>query len=175
MRLTRRDALAALAGAGAAGVAGCAAPRATEEAPERLGPDATATLVAAAEVLYPSQVEGVETFVDTYVGARTREAPRRRVGIETATGDLDDAARAWHDARFGALSVERRESVLRELGADTATPDPEAATPSGRVRFYVVNELLYALYTSPAGGRLVGAENPVGHPGGTTSYRQGPR
>ena len=42
---------------------------------------------------------------------------------------------------------------------------------SDRVRFFVVNELLFALYSSPTGGSLVGIENPVGHPGGTESYQ----
>jgi hypothetical protein len=42
------------------------------------------------------------------------------------------------------------------------------------VRYYVVNELLLALYASPTGGELVGIENPQGHPGGTASYQQGP-
>jgi hypothetical protein len=43
------------------------------------------------------------------------------------------------------------------------------------VRYYVVNELLYALYTSPTGGELVGIENPQGHPGGHESYQHEPR
>jgi hypothetical protein len=61
------------------------------------------------------------------------------------------------------------------MGADTADPDPDPdGTDAGRVRYYVVNELLYALYASPTGGELVGIENPRGYPGGTASYRRGP-
>ena len=177
MRLTRRDALAALAGVGAASVAGCSAPEADDvDGDAALDETVTATLVAAADVLYPAAVEGTEEFVRTYARRRTRDDRRRREGVETATADLDDAAWAWYDDAFRALSAGRRDAVLREVGADTADPDPSLdGTPAGRVRYYVVNELLYALYTSPAGGRLVGVENPVGHPGGTTSYRQGPR
>jgi len=171
MRLTRRDALAALASAGVAGVAGCAAPDAEGE---RLDPAATSTLVAAAAVLYPSGVENVEGFVRTYATGRTRDDPERRAGIEAATAELDGVARDWYDEGFATMSVERREATLREAGADTADADPDGAL-ANRLRFYVVNELLYALYTSPAGGRLAGVENPVGHPGGTTSYQQGPR
>jgi hypothetical protein len=175
MRLTRRDALAALAGAGVTTAAGCAAPEASDSDVE-LGETATETLVAAAAVVYPAAVEETEAFVRTYVEGRVRDDPARRRGIEAATTDLDDAARAWYDDAFAALGAERRGSTLREIGADTAEPEPGVGgTPAGRVRFYVVNELLYALYTSPAGGRLVGVENPVGHPGGITSYRQGPR
>jgi len=72
----------------------------------------------------------------------------------------------------GDLSVADRDSLLREVGADTAPPDPDG-TNAERVRFYVVNELLYALYTSPTGGELVGIENPQGHPGGTDTYQRG--
>jgi hypothetical protein len=64
--------------------------------------------------------------------------------------------------------------VLDEMGVDTADPDPEGPDPA-RVRFYVVNDLLFALYASPTGGELVGIENPQGHPGGTDSYRRGPQ
>lgn len=173
MRLTRRDALAALAGVGVASAAGCSA--VSDSDGDRLDPAATETLVAAAAVVYPSTVDGVETFVRTYAEGRTRDDRERRRGIEAATRDLDETARVWHDESFAALTVERRESTLRQMGADTA--DPERGTEghlAGRVRFYVVNELLYALYTSPVGGRLAGTENPVGYPGGTTSYRQGP-
>ncbi|PSQ56316.1 hypothetical protein BRD18_08920 [Halobacteriales archaeon SW_7_71_33] len=174
MRLTRRDALAALAGVGAASAAGCSTPEADGDT--ALDETVTATLVAAADVLYPAAVEGTEEFVRTYARRRTRDDRRRREGVETAIADLDGAARAWYGDAFRALSAERRDAVLREVSADTADPDPSLdGAPAGRVRYYVVNELLYALYTSPAGGRLVGVENPVGHPGGTTSYRQGPR
>ncbi len=170
MRLTRRDALAALATAGVTSAAGCVGREA-----DGIVESATATLVASAAVVYPSEVADHESFVRTYVEGRTSKDPERRRGIETTTAALNDAATAWYDDRLPALSVGRREAVLREVGADTADPDPSDDAPlADRVRFYVVNELLYALYTSPAGGRLAGVENPVGHPGGVTSYRQGP-
>jgi len=51
-------------------------------------------------------------------------------------------------------------------------PDGTAAE---RVRFFVVNELLLALYASPTGGELVGIENPQGYAGGAESYQRGPR
>lgn len=170
MRLTRRDALAALA-AGTASAAGCSAP---EVDGEGLDPAAADTLVAAAAVLYPTDVENTGEFVRTYTRGRTRDDARRRRGIEATTADLRRVAREWYGEAFTTMSVERRKATLRETGADTADPDPQGGL-ANRVRFHVVDELLYALYTSPAGGRLAGVENPVGHPGGTTSYQQGPR
>ncbi|MEA5408870.1 hypothetical protein VB773_15715 [Haloarculaceae archaeon H-GB2-1] len=56
----------------------------------------------------------------------------------------------------------------------TAEPNPDGTTAE-RVRYYLVNEPLYALYASPTGGTLVGIENPQGHPGGTESYQRGPQ
>lgn len=186
MELTRRDALAALASVGAVGsgvAAGRAldagAPRAAASADEHEAfddadaADVLGVLVAASEVLYPSAVEGHERFVETYVLGRIEGRPAYRRGLVEAVSALDGVARDWHAASFADLAVETRDSLLREVGADVAAADPEGSV-SARVRFYVVDELLYALYTSPTGGELVGIENPTGHPGGTTSYRRGP-
>jgi hypothetical protein len=174
MELSRRDALAALgaaaAGGGAAAVAGeVRPPRAADRSEVPLD-----TLVAAAEVLYPSAVEEHREFVETYVGGRVADRPAYRRGLADAAAEMDAAAREWEGAAFADLSPAARDRVLRELGLPTAEPDPDGPAPE-RIRYYVVNDLLYALYTSPTGGRLVGIENPPGHPGGTTSYQRGPR
>jgi hypothetical protein len=59
------------------------------------------------------------------------------------------------------------------MGIDVVDSDPEGSDTE-QMRFYLVNELLFALYTSPTGAKLAGIENPQGHPGGTTSYQQPP-
>jgi hypothetical protein len=181
MELTRRDALAALAASGVAvGTAavldddladafGRNAADASDPAPE----ERMDSLLALAEVVYPSQLSGVEEFVRAYALGRVEDRPDYREGMVQALSTLDDYARTWHDAEFRALDPETRESVLDQMGVDTADPDPKGGD-SARVRYYLVNELLYALYSSPAGGKLVGIENPQGHPGGTGSYRRGP-
>jgi hypothetical protein len=130
-------------------------------------------LVAAAGVLYPSPVTDRRGFVETYALGRIEGREDYRAGVGTTTAELNDAARAWYGDGFPDLATDRRGDVLRELGADTADPEPEGSV-AGRVRYYVVEELLYALYASPAGGRLAGLENPPGYPGGTASYRRGP-
>lgn len=188
MQLTRRDAVAALAAVGAVGAGSLAArygpPRADDgEGSERdsAGGDAGAEshlstalldlMDAAAAVVFPSEVEGRRAFVDRYVLGRTdgREAYRR--GLADAAAELDAIARDWRGAPFADLPAAERDELLRGLGVETADPDPEG-TVSERVRFYVVNDLLFAFYSSPTGGRLVGIENPVGHPGGTESYQR---
>ncbi|MFB6305051.1 MAG: gluconate 2-dehydrogenase subunit 3 family protein [Haloferacaceae archaeon] len=175
MRLTRRDALAALA---AAGVAGGGAVLLSErnggtDAEGPLGDRAVETLVAAAEVLYPSPVEDVAAFVRRYARGRAGDRPDHAAGMAEAAEYLDEYAASWHDDRFAALDAATRDDTLRRMGADAADPDPSGSDVQ-RVRYYVVDELLFALYASPTGGKLVGLENPRGHPGGIESYQRGP-
>jgi len=172
MRLTRRDALVALGATGVAGVGVGAGVLAFDDSDEP-APDLEATLVGVAEVVYPSGVEGIPSFVETYSLGRMRGREDYRSGVEAAVRTVDEAAREWYDGAFADLDVATRESVVRELGADEAVPDPDGSRAE-RVRYYLVNELLYAFYASPTGGELAGIENPPGYPGGTESYQHGP-
>lgn len=175
MRLTRRDAIAALTAAGVAAGGGVAVRRTRDDEPASaaLSEGPIAVLVAAAEVLYPSELEGVRPFVERYVRGRADERPGHVNGVVDAVGYLDDYAESWYDEGFVDLDRSSRDEALRRMGADTASPDP-AGSDVERVRYYVVNELLFALYATPTGGDLLGLENPQGHPGGSRSYRRGP-
>jgi len=187
MELTRRDAAAALAAVGATGGIALATRHAgdgpnddrragdTGDGDDQLPDEAavTASMAGVATVLYPSEVDGVERFVDRFLDDRL-DGSGHAEGVREAIGELDGAARSWHGAPITELSEGDRDRLLREVGADTAEEDP-GGTFAERVRYYVVNELLLALYASPTGGELVGLENPQGHPGGTESYRRGPR
>jgi hypothetical protein len=187
MELTRRDAAAALAALGVGSVAATAGRNFVTngaDAPGANGEDVTdsesggrderveETLVAAATVVYPSKVDGVREFVSTFLDGRIEE-PEHAEKLQRAVAELDERAVAWYDDPFAALDPSTRDSVLREMGVDTAEPVPDGTTAE-RIRYYVVNELLLALYTSPTGGTLVGIENPQGHPGGTETYQRGP-
>jgi hypothetical protein len=174
MELRRRDALAALAAAGvAAGGAATLDQLRGRDGGARLDEHDVGTLVAVAEVVYPDEVSGIPAFVETYTVNRAASRPVYGEGIRDALGDLDEAATEWYGGQFRDLDGGTRDALLRELGCDTADPDPDGTTAE-HIRYYLVNELLYALYTSPTGGSLVGLENPQGHPGGTASYRRGP-
>ncbi|MFD1640597.1 gluconate 2-dehydrogenase subunit 3 family protein [Halohasta litorea] len=166
MELTRRDAVAALGalGAGTAG-AGCLQEDASDESVQE-------ALVATAEVLYPSAVEGIDEFVETFLAGRLDEGPHAE-GVRAAVDALETRAESWYGDRFAGLAVGDRDSVLQEAGVAAAEEDPDG-TPAERIRYYVVNELLLALYSSPTGGELVGIENPQGHAGGLDSYQRGP-
>ncbi|MFC7098937.1 gluconate 2-dehydrogenase subunit 3 family protein [Halobaculum marinum] len=183
MELSRRDALAALAAAGVAGagsLAGCSAPTADGAATSPpgdgespVGEHELTTLVAVASVVYPSAVEGVEEFVATYTGGRVDGGDDYAAGVATAIADLDDYTRDLFGDEYAALDAERRLEALDVMSVDVVEP-ARHGTAAQRVRHYVVNELLYALYTSPTGAALAGLENPPGYPGGTRSYQEGP-
>ena len=179
--LTRRDALAALVAAGAAG-AGLAA--STRDSPEEntsrdpdesepLGAHERETLTAVARVVYPDTLGGVGEFVRTYAAGRAETRPERAQAIADAVATLDERADRTEGAPYVDLSPRRQDELLREMGVDVVDSDPEGIV-AARLRYYLVNELLFALYASPTGGRLVGIENPHGHPGGVTSYQRGP-
>ncbi|WP_336022954.1 gluconate 2-dehydrogenase subunit 3 family protein [Halobellus salinisoli] len=187
MKLTRRDALAAVAAAGATVGGGALAgriepPRADSDADAAPGPASSANpslstdlldlLDAVAEVLYPREASGRRAFVEEYALGRTEGRPIYRDGVREAAAQLDAVARDWHGDSYADLDAETRDTLLRRLGVETAEPDPEGPI-TDRIRFYLVDNLLFAFYASPAGGRLVGIENPIGYPGGIESYQRG--
>jgi hypothetical protein len=185
MDLTRRDALAALAVVGAGGaVAGVAGTdgigddllSGSDDAEDELTLDGVAALdvlTAASEVLYPSDATGHREFVETYTLGRIEGREGYESGLAETLAELDATARDWYDGGFAEIPPADRDELLRRLGADTGDPDPDGPLTE-RVRYYVVNELLFAFYASPTGGGLVGTENPIAYPGGTESYQRGP-
>ena len=184
MELTRRDAAAALAAIGATGGVALGVRRAGGDGKESEGVAGDGegpsddgaireTMTAVAGVVYPEPVTGIEAFVDAFLDGRL-DGSAHGEGIRAAVAEVESAARSWYDAPVADLSPADRDELLRELGADTAEEDPDGTTAE-RVRYYVVNELLLALYSSPTGGELVGIENPQGHAGGAESYQRGPR
>jgi hypothetical protein len=176
MELTRRDVLAALGAVGAAGAVGAGALTLSQRdgTENPVGDHEVATLVAVAGVVYPSEVDGVESFVQQYSVGRFEDRPEYAAGVADAVAALDEYTQHWEDAAFADLDADARESTLSGMQVDTADPAPDGADRE-RVRYYLVNELLYALFSTPTGGELAGIENPQGHPGGTTSYQRGPQ
>lgn len=176
-KLTRRDALVALS---TAGIAGLSASNLTWDALDTgdsnqvlLTDHHRDLLDAVAAIVYPSAVSGISTFVETYVVGRHTDDPERLRGMADSLAYLDSYARRWHDESFLELDPEQRETVLTSMGADVVEADPDGGDVF-QFRFYVINELLYALYSSPTGGELLGLENPQGYPGGTDSYQRPP-
>lgn len=179
MKLTRRDAFAALAAGGIAVGSSAVvfrwdALRGDAEAPIAFTENEIETLNALAAVVYPSAVTGIASFIETYVVGRIQDRPEYARGMKEALATLDEYSTDWFEAEFVVLDEKTRGTLLSQMGVDTADPDPDSTADRERVRYYLVNELLYALYTSPTGGKLVGLENPQGYPGGLASYQRGP-
>jgi hypothetical protein len=179
MELTRRDALAALAAAGIGGTAMAVGLNGENSDSDNDGTDSPVgsteldVLTGAAEVLYPSEVSGIDEFVETFARGREGASPDHATGVADAARHVDEWSRSWFDEGYASLDEQKREAALDRIGAREAEPDPQGSD-SERVRYYLVNELLFALYSSPTGGKLAGIENPQGHPGGTSSYSRGP-
>jgi hypothetical protein len=175
MKLSRRDALVAVATSTAAvATAGEFATRLDRrETGDEALDDVLSRLALVAEVVYPSQVQVTESFLRIHLlgNEYDREGYIERTAV--ALDELDRQARRRFDEPVADLSVSKCDRLLRQLGVDRVPADPEG-TAVERIRYYVVNKLLFTLYTSPTGGRLLGNENPPGYPGGREAYQRGP-
>lgn len=174
MKLKRRDAIAALAagGVGATALARTASRESSDDTVEAsdLTESELSTLVAATEFLYPSEVSVEAGFVEAYT---RRLSGARKRGLKDTIAGVETHARRRFGERFTALPVDDREALFRSMNVDKVSPNA-TGTLSARVRYYVVNGLLFALFTTPKGSALLGIENPVGHPGGYESYQRRP-
>jgi len=164
MELTRRDAIAA-----AAAVVGGERLFTSDGGPEPV----VSTLHAMTEVVGPTSVDVDREFVRTHVLERSHIQPRYYRRASAATSELDARARLEYQRAFTDLSVADRKAVLRTLGVPVAHANP-TGTVTQRIRYYLVDEVLYVLYSHPLGGRAVGVENPPGYPGGREAYQRGP-
>ena len=173
--LSRRDAIVALGATGVAtaGLGALAWETLEDDENEESPGDRRETIVAAAEALYPSEIDGIEAFVETYVVGRIQDREAYLEEVRESARRLEEYAEYWYDEPFADLDRAGRQQVFDEYGLADAEPDPDGNEVE-RVRYYLLNELLFAFYSSPTGGELVGLENPQGHPGGTDSYQRGP-
>ncbi len=185
--LTRRDALKALGAAGVTVTGGAAALAWNEseddDTVESAEDDADASesefgeheretyrAVAAMSIRARWQAYRSSSTATSPDGSRQTPSGRRKWRPLLRS---DAYTREREDTVFTALDTETQEETLRGMGVNASDPDPHG-DPRHRVRYYLVNDLLFALYSSPTGGELVGIENPQGYPGGTSSYQQPP-
>ncbi|GCF15217.1 hypothetical protein Harman_31520 [Haloarcula mannanilytica] len=174
MELTRRDALAALLVGSASAGAAVYLPETGDGTSTGKGMDLTEgdieILTAVATVVYPSELNTFREFIDEYVRGLHAD---QRAKIAVTARALDERTRRMHGETIRSLSLTERDSVLRTMGVDRVGSGPDGSLPE-QVRYYIVDQLLYGLYTSPKGSQLLGVENPVGHPGGYESYQKPP-
>lgn len=131
------------------------------------------TLTAIASAVYPSDISIERSFIESRVFGRVEPGPDHFENLVTAIEAVDGHARARFGGRITDLSAGRRRQVLQSMGVTTVHPTADGTTAE-QVRFYLVGDLLYVLFTSPAGGKLLGVDNPPGHPGGREAYQRGP-
>lgn len=170
MKLTRRDALIAL-GAASAGAAAIGSARQTT-AVDLSDAQITTRLQAVAESVYPEEIEVTRGFIVSYAQRRLEGRDAYRRAQADALERLDNRARSFAGRPFPALSRDRRQTVLRDMGVLRAVPVADG-TAEERIRFYVVNDLLYVLFSTPTGGEALGCANPPGYPGGLAAYQRG--
>lgn len=175
MTLTRRDALVAIAGttlgATALGYGPGLLAAETDDEPATDARVAATTAVAA--VVYPSAVSVDESFVRRRVFGRPEPLPGHFEGLAAAVDTVDEFCVARFDRPVAALDPADRHRALVELGVYAVHANREGSVAE-RVRYYLVNDLLYALFTHPTGGELLGNPNPPGWPGGIDVYQRGP-
>lgn len=164
MELNRRHALALGIGAFGAGF-GLASQRDNDAGRSFLEEDDVDALVAVATVVYPSTIDDPRAIVVPYT--TTLHHSRRR-GITSAIDALDQHSRSIHGRSFASFDRPQREAMLQQLGVHRVQPNAAGTVPE-RIRAYLVNGVLYALFTSPIGTGLLGIENPLGYPGGVDS------
>lgn len=180
MRLNRRDVIAALAASGVAFLGSSAIFLSLDDNSKKEWEDKPITesevtgMVAAAKVLYPSEVENIEKFVTEYIRGQSNDNPEKIREMSKTITYLNKYSKSWYKKEFSDLDKKTRNRVFKQMDADSANPDPEGSDVE-RIRYYIINELLFALYTTPTGSRLVGLENPQGYPGGLKSYQLSPQ
>ena len=173
IKLTKRDALAALAGLGMA--IGLVQHRThVHSLEEDIDQEDIQNLLAVCDVIFPRQVETTPEFVKTFVIGRIKFRPNYQKNLRASVSRINQVSNQKYGKDFYSLLFKTREKIFREMALDQVSPDPDGPMPN-KVRYYVINELLFALYTSPIGGQLLGNENPIGYAGGLDAYQQAPR
>lgn len=152
--------MAALGTAGITSLAGCESLTGDTEPPSEME-----TMVALAEVLYPSDVEPTEEFIQSFLFGRIYDEEAYQSELEAGTQTLNDIARDAEGEAFGRLDPDQRVSVIENSDIRTGESVPDGSAVE-RVNYHLVDELLFAFYSSPTGGELVGNTNPRGFPGG---------
>lgn len=169
MRLTRRQAFLGLLGLSSAASLGAyevtddpRSDRTTLTGNER------ETVLAVADVVFPSDTRPLEPVVTGYVDRLNDDRTRALVAT---LADLDRTAYDRFGVPFRSLSRADRERLFGALGVPRVQPQRRGTLPA-RIRFHLVNSVLFAILTHPNGTAPLGIDNPVGYPGGFSSFTQ---
>lgn len=132
------------------------------------------TVAAVGNAVYPSSVTVEESFVEERVFGRVEPRTGHFEEVRKAADAVDGYAKARFGERLVELHSDQRRQLLDSMGVAESHPTPDGTTAE-RIRFYLINDLLFALFSSPESAHLTGIDNPPGYPGGREAYRVGPR
>lgn len=119
-------------------------------------------LLAVADVVHPSDPQQFESLIAGYVDRLSDD--RKRL-LRRTLSDLDRASYRQSGVPFRSLSPAERRRLFAALGVARVQSRPRGTVPE-RVRYHLVNSIVFVLVTNPKGTGLFGIRNPVGHPGG---------
>lgn len=168
MKLTRRHAILAAAGVSAVGLGTYELAAADAKTDGTFTQREQAMLTTVAEVVYPWELESA---ADVLVPYCSRLDDRRKAAMRRTLAEFDRMARSAFGVPLETLSADEGRTLVRALGANRVESRP-AGTLAERVRFHLVNTVLFALMTHPSGTAPFDIDNPVGYPGGFASYTE---
>ncbi|AUV81429.1 hypothetical protein C2R22_06980 [Salinigranum rubrum] len=128
---------------------------------------------AVADAVYPPSISVDESFVERRVFGRVEPTPGHFDELLDTIEVVDRYARTRFGSRVPALSPAARRQALQSMGVTAVHPTADGTTAE-RVRYYLVNDLLFALFTSPKSSERTGVDNPPGYPGGREAYQRPP-
>lgn len=167
MKLTRRRTLLGLVGASSVvGLGTYELTGGTQSGDGSVSNGIVDGLLTAADVVFPVETRSKRSSISNYVDGLNDDRTRALLG--TLSG-LDRAASRRFGSPFRSLSRGEAKRLFAVLGVDRVQSRPEGTLPE-RVRFHVVNSVLYALLTHPTGTESFDVGNPVGYPGGIPTH-----
>ena len=163
MELSRREMFWSLLGTGSVG--GLAAYELSEmvvRERKTASRDDIESLLTVAGIVHPAESEAFEPVLSSYLN---QLSDSRTQSILETIAELNKISRRRLGRPFHILSRNEAEQLFTILGVNRVQAAPNG-TLAERIRFHLVNSVIYALMTNPNGTREFEIQNPVGYPGG---------
>jgi len=167
MKRTRRRTFLGLVGASSVlGLGAYELTGGTRSTDEDIPPHVVEGMLTVADAVYPGDPEPFRSILRRYVD---RLGESRLGGLLETLAELDQISSRYSGSLFRSLSGAEATRLFERLGVNRVQ-SRRAGTLSERVRFHLVNSVLYAILTDPAGTERFDVGNPAGYPGGFDSY-----
>lgn len=170
---TRRKAIQVVAGGGITGLLSVvASDRLSNKRPTGMQSNISRgdfrTIQSVAEVVCPSPIRVNDDLITLIVEFIPET---RHPLLSTTCFELNEYSLKTYGAQYYQIdSVPARDKILRQLGVHRVHSNSTGLFPQ-RVRYHLVNTILYVIFTHPVGSSIVGQTNPVGFAGGFAKYQ----